>query len=400
MNETALGKLLLTLNAGSSSLKFAVFRVGGEDERMVAGSIDRIGSPQSKLNWRRSPEKESRSETLTAPDHSRGLELVLKCIREAQVGMDFAGVGHRIVHGGGRFTTPVVVDGSVIAELKRLSPLSPEHMPSEIALIEGVERFLAGVPQVACFDTAFHHDMPRVARLLPIPRKYDAAGVRRFGFHGLSYEFLMQELRRLDEPASRGRVILAHLGSGASLAAVSDGRCLDTTMGFTPSAGLVMGRRSGDLDPGLPAYLARTEGMSAEQFQEMVNHRSGMLGISETSSDMRELLELEKSDSRAAEAVELFCYQAKKWLGALAGALGGLDLLVFSGGIGEHHSIIRGRICAGLEFLGLELEGAANAAGSAIISSSRSRVAVRVMATDEERMIAGKTRRALGLGER
>jgi acetate kinase len=253
------------------------------------------------------------------------------------------------------------------------------------------------LPQVACFDTAFHRTMPRIASLLPIPRRYEAAGVRRYGFHGLSYEFLMEELARLGDPAAaKGRVILAHLGNGASLAAVRDSKSIDTSMGFTPTAGLVMSSRSGDLDPGLVSYLARTEQMSAPQFQEMVTHASGLLGVSETSSDMRDLLARESEDMRAAEAVALFCYQAKKWIGSFAAALGGLDTLVFAGGIGENAPLIRERICDKLGFLGIELNEVRNAKNASLISTDSSRVAVRVIRTDEELMIARSTMRVLG----
>jgi acetate kinase len=238
--------------------------------------------------------------------------------------------------------------------------------------------------------------MPRVAKLLPLPRRYDAKGIQRYGFHGLSYAYLMEELARLGDPAAKtGRVILAHLGNGASLAAVRDGKSLDTSMGFTPTAGLVMSTRSGDLDPGLAPYLARKEKMSTKQFYEMVNHKSGLLGVSETSSDMRDLLAGEKTDVRAAEAVALFCYQAKKWIGAYAAALGGLDTLVFAGGIGENASPVRTRICEGLGFLGIELNRSHNAKSAAIISTATSRVTVRVIRTDEELMIARSVCRTL-----
>jgi acetate kinase len=243
--------------------------------------------------------------------------------------------------------------------------------------------------------------MPRVASLLPIPRRYEAAGVRRYGFHGLSYEFLMEELGRLGDPAAtNGRVILAHLGNGASLAAVRDGKSIDTSMGFTPTAGLVMGSRSGDLDPGLVSYLARTEQMSAAQFQEMVNHASGLLGVSETSSDLRDLIARESHDVRAAEAVALFCYQAKKWIGSFAAALGGLDTLVFTGGIGENAPLVRERICDGLGFLGIGLNEGRNAKNRPLISTDDGRVAVHVIRTDEEIMIARSVMRVLGLGAR
>jgi acetate kinase len=251
---------------------------------------------------------------------------------------------------------------------------------------------------VACFDTAFHHDLPRVARLLPIPRRYEAQGVRRYGFHGLSYAFLMEELARLaGSEAAQSRAILAHLGNGASLAAVHGGKSIDTSMGFTPVAGLVMSTRSGDLDPGLLWYLAGTEGLDAKRFNEMVNFESGLLGVSETSSDMHDLLDREAKDARAAEAVDLFCYQVKKWIGAFAAALGGLDTLVFAGGIGENAPEVRARICDGLEFLGIELEEKQNVANAGVISAAGSRVAVRVIHTDEEWMIAKTVCHVLGL---
>jgi acetate kinase len=251
---------------------------------------------------------------------------------------------------------------------------------------------------VACFDTAFHHDLPRVAQLLPIPRRYEAQGVRRYGFHGLSYAFLMGELARLaGTKAAQGRVILAHLGNGASLAAVYRGKSMDTSMSFTPTAGVPMSTRSGDLDPGLVWYLARTEHLDAKGFNEMVNFKSGLLGVSETSSDMRDLLEHETQDVRAAEAVALFCYQVKKWIGAFAAALGGLDTLVFAGGIGENAPVVRARICDGMGFLGIQLEERRNAANEGVISSETSRVPVRVIPTDEEWMIANTVCCVLGL---
>jgi acetate kinase len=241
--------------------------------------------------------------------------------------------------------------------------------------------------------------MPRVAKLLPIPRRFDAKGVQRYGFHGLSYAYLIEELTRLGDPAAaKGRVILAHLGNGASLAAVRDGKSIDTSMGFTPTAGLVMSTRSGDLDPGLAPYLARTEKMTTQQFYEMVNHKSGLLGISETSSDMRDLCAIEATDVRAAEAVALFCYQAKKWIGSFAAALGGLDTLVFAGGIGENAALIRTHICEGLGFLGIEIHKSRNAENAAVISNDTSRVTVRVIRTDEELMIARSVCRLLGSG--
>ena len=357
---------VLTLNAGSSSLKYAVFALDSRsDGAILCGSIDRAsGSAQ----W---------------------LDQVLHHTSAVTAGAIWAGIGHRIVHGGPHLSEPQLVKPPVMAELQRIIAFAPEHLPAEIALIEDVTRQFPAVPQVVCFDTAFHRDLPRVAQLLPIPRHFEATGIRRYGFHGLSYEFLREQLVRLNEPAIRhGKVILAHLGNGASLAALRDGVCVDTSMGFTPAAGLVMGSRAGDLDPGLIAYLAQTETMTAERLNHLVNHESGLLGVSETSADMRALLGAEECDVRAAEAVALFCQQAKKWLGAYAAVLGGLDTLVFAGGIGENNAPIRARICRGLEFLGLELDDTRNASHAPVISAATSRVSVRVIPTNEELIIA------------
>jgi len=281
------------------------------------------------------------------------------------------------------------VTPELLAFLRELSPFDPEHLPAEIELMTEVARRLPAVPQLACFDTAFHWRLPRVAQLLPIPRRLAEKGIRRYGFHGLSYAYLMEELARVaGAEAARGRVVLAHLGNGASMAATRDGLPIDTTMAFTPTAGLPMSTRTGDLDPGLAAYLAHTEGMTIDQFQHMVNHESGLLGISETSSDTRDLVAREATDPRAADALALFCYEVKKRVGAYAAALGGLDTLVFAGGIGEHEAGLRGRICDGLGFLGIELDPASNAAHAGVISRVGSRVTARVMRTDEEQMIA------------
>jgi acetate kinase len=306
-----------------------------------------------------------------------------------------AAVGHRVVHGM-QHAEPERVTPRLLAELRRITPYDPAHLPREIALMETVRQRHPTLPQVACFDTAFHRTMPRVARLLAIPRHYQRLGVERYGFHGLSYAYLLEELGRLDPGAAQGRVILAHLGNGASLAAVHRGRSLDTSMGFTPAAGLVMSTRSGDLDPGLLAFLARREHTTPARFERMVNHESGLLGVSGTSSDVRDLLAREKGDGRAADALALFCYQAKKWIGAYAAALGGLDTLVFAGGIGENAPVIRARICEGLGFLGITVEKNRNAKTAPVISRPGGRVVVRVMRTDEELMIARATCRVLG----
>jgi acetate kinase len=295
---------------------------------------------------------------------------------------------------------PARVTPRLLLQLRRTAPFDPDHLPREIELIEAFRRRHPKLPQVACFDTAFHRTLPRVARMLAIPRRFEAMGVVRYGFHGLSYAFLMEELRRTAGAAeANGRVILAHLGNGASLAAVRRGRSVDTSMGFTPAAGLVMSTRSGDLDPGIPGFLARRAGMSAAGFQAMVNKESGLLGVSGTSSDMRDLLARRGRDARAAEAVELFCYQAAKWIGAYAAVLGGLDGLVFSGGIGENAPEVRARICSRLGFLGVRLDARRNRAGAPLISVAGA-VAVRVIPTDEELMIARSAARVTGLGGR
>ncbi len=287
-----------------------------------------------------------------------------------------------------------LVCAEMLAELEQLAALDPAHLPCEIALIRALAARLPHVPQVACFDTAFHRDLPRVAQILPIPRRFEAKGLRRYGFHGLSYTYLMQALVQLGDPAAtRGRVILAHLGAGASLAAVRDGKCIDTSMGFTPTAGLVMATRSGDLDPGVLIYLLRSEGLDAAALDDLVNRQSGLRGISETSGDVRDLLARRGTDVRADEALAVFCYQAKKWIGAFAGALGGLDTLVFSGGIGEHAAPLRAEICAGLDFLGIRLDAARNAAQDPVISAAGAACTVRVIPTDEESVIVREVRR-------
>ena len=394
------GPRILTINGGSSSIKFALFEAGESLQRILEGEIERIGLAESTLRVKGLDSADDFSRPVSAPDHTVAVGVLVDWIEE-RIGSDaLAAVGHRVVHGGPKYSEPQRITTEMVEELHRLSPFDPDHLPEEILLTEAFHRRFPNLPQVACFDTAFHHDLPRVARLLTIPRRYEAQGVRRYGFHGLSYGFLMGELARLaGVEAAQGRVVLAHLGNGASLAAVHQGKSIDTSMGFTPTAGIPMSTRSGDLDPGLIWYLARTEQMSAARFNEMVNFHSGLLGVSETSSDMRDLLEHEAEDVRAAEAVSLFCYQVKKWIGAFAAALGGLDTLVFAGGIGENAAPVRARICNGLEFLGIELEEKRNAANAGVISAASSRVAVRVMRTDEELMIAKTVCRVLSLGK-
>ena len=389
---------ILTINGGSSSIKFALFESGDPLQRILEGIIEGVGLPDATLRVKGLSPADNFSRLVTAPDLSMAVGTLVDWIEE-RCGRDaLSAVGHRVVHGGSLYCEPQRITADMVEELRRLSPFDPEHLPQEILLIEAFHTRFPDLPQVACFDTAFHHDLPRVARMLPIPRRFEERGVRRYGFHGLSYAFLMEELARVaGAETARGRVILAHLGNGASLAAVRNGQPMDTSMGFTPAAGVPMSTRSGDLDPGLVWYLARTEKMDAKQFNEMVNSQSGLLGMSETSSDMRDLLELEMQDVRAAEAVALFCYQVKKWIGAYAAALGGLDTLVFAGGIGEYAPTVRARICEGLEFLGIELDEKRNTANEGVISKDATRVAVRVIHTDEEVMIAKSVSSVLNL---
>jgi len=390
---------VLTINSGSSSLRFAVFNALELLPKILIGKFERIGLPEASLSFADVLANQSDEHGIDAPDHAACVPLLVELLEKKSVVSAISAIGHRVVHGGPRYRNPVLVDEAMLEELRRISSFAPNHLPATIALMEACAAKFPQVPQIACFDTAFHSTLPRVAKLLPIPRRYEAKGVQRYGFHGLSCSFLMQELEAVTgAKTAHGRVILAHLGNGASMTAVRDGKSMDTSMGFTPAAGLVMSTRSGDLDPGLVSYLARTEQMTATQFDRMIHHESGLLGVSEISSDMRDLLTREATDARAAEAVALFCYQAKKWLGAFAAALGGLDTLVFAGGIGENCPSIRARICEGLGFLGIEMDAARNTGNASVISTETGRVTVRVIRTDEERMIARSVCLELGPG--
>ena len=379
---------ILTINGGSSSIKFALYHVEEPLKRGLYGKVDRIGLSGTNLMFNDPTNKQQDALSVASSDHKSAANFLIDWLEDQKSFESIGGVGHRVVHGM-EHIQPEWVTQELVDELYRISPNDPDHLPREIELIEAFRQRHPKLPQVACFDTAFHQTMPRVAKLLPIPRRYDVKGIQRYGFHGLSYAYLMEELAHLGDPAATtGRVILAHLGNGASMAAVRDGKSIDTSMGFTPTAGLVMSTRSGDLDPGLAPFLLRTEQITPQQFYKMVNHESGLLGVSESSSDMRDLLDHETQDVRAAEAVALFCYQAKKWIGSFAAALGGLDTIVFAGGIGENAQLVRARICEGLGFLGIELNESRNRETAAVISTESSKVTVRVIRTDEELMIA------------
>jgi acetate kinase len=391
---------VLTINGGSSSIRFAIFGGGGSAGPLLAGKVDRIGLAGTVLEVSAAPTGRPRKVELGKCDLAAAVSHLLGWLEDQPAFGAVGAVGHRVVHGM-QHAEPEVLTPRLVAELTRNIPYAPDHLPIEISLIKAIRARHPRLRQVACFDTAFHRTMPPVARLLPIPRRFARKGVERYGFHGLSYQFLTEQLIHLGDPAARrGRVVLAHLGNGASVAAVRDGRSIDTSMGFTPASGLVMGTRSGDLDPGLLSFLVRQEGLTPAAFDRMANHESGLLGVSGTSSDMRDLLARERRDPHAAAAVELFCYQARKWIGSMAAALGGVDTLVFAGGIGENSPAARKRICAGLGHLGIVVDAPRNGRSEAIISAPRGRVRVRVIHTDEELMIARSVTRVLRPGAR
>jgi acetate kinase len=389
--------LLLTINSGSSSIRFAFHRLGDALRRTLYGKIDRIGLSGTILNFHDAARGSASSGILPVPDGALVVDFLLEWLENRAEFESVRAVGHRAVHGM-QHADPERLTDALLRELHEITPYDPDHLPREIALVESIQRRHPKLPQVMCFDTAFHRTMPNVAKMLPIPRRYYAKGVQRYGFHGLSYAYMMEELERIGEPSAKhGRVILAHLGSGASMAAVRDGLSIDTSMGFTPVSGLVMSTRSGDLDPGVVGFLARTENMTAIQFVDMANHDSGLLGLSETSSDLRDLLKNEASDQRAADAVGAFCYAAQKCIGAFAAVLGGIDMLAFAGGIGENAPSIRERLCAGLEFLGVKLDRERNATNMPLISADGARIKLRIVRTDEEIMIARSVARLLKL---
>ncbi len=383
---------LLAINTGSSSVKLAGYGNEGALTQLFRLSIDRVGQPDSQLRVVGLGHGET-----TAPvrvdGHSAAVSIALDHARES-MRFSIGAVGHRIVHGGGEHTVPERITPSLIADLRQLIEIDPEHMPQALAAIDAIDREASGVPQVACFDTAFHRAMPEVARRYPLPGWVSTVGVRRYGFHGLSCEFVVDALARLDAAAHRGRLLIAHLGNGASITAVRNGIGVDTTMGFSPTSGLMMGTRSGDLDPTVLNYLGRTGRGDFDALQRLVSQQSGLLGVSGISGDMRDLLQ-QPQPAPAREAVELFCYIASKHIGALAAVLGGVDAMVFTGGIGEHAPPVRDRICSPLAYLGVQLDPTRNAANRDVISTADSRVVVRVMATDEELTIARHVRDVL-----
>jgi len=382
------GVNILAINSGSSSIKFSVYRLNGHLERILDGNVDRIGLKDTRLDYNNLATEKQGNLRLDLSDHKSVANFLIGWLEEQLDFSMISGIGHRVVFGM-KHTEPEIITQKLLDELHRIIPYDSDHLPEEIELIHVFRQRYPNLKQVACFDTAFHSKMPRVAKLLPIPRRFDTLGIQRYGFHGLSYAYLMAELGRVaGKKVAQGRVVLAHLGSGASMVAVHKGKSMDTSMGFTPAGGLMMGTRSGDLDPGVAWFMMKSENLSPKQFNTLINHESGLLGISETSSDMQDLLESQTTDIRAAEAVELFCYQVKKWIGAFAAVLGGLDTLVFSGGMGENAPEIRSRICEELGFLGIKIDEKRNKTNAPVISTDKGITAVRVIHTDEEWMIA------------
>lgn len=383
---------LLTINAGSSSIKVAAFTVHNL-RKVLEAAVDNIGSSSAHLTTKEG------SKPVTVRHHAEAVPILMKLLSADDIPQAVVAVGHRIVHGGPKYYQPQPVTPEVLEDLRAFEAFDPEHMPIELSLVETFQKALPAAAQILCFDTAFHHDLPARSRLLSVPRHFEAEGVRRYGFHGLSYAYILEELRRVEgEAAVNGRVVIAHLGSGASLAALREGKPVDTTMSMTPASGIPMSTRSGDLDPGLMLYLTRTQGYDAERLHYMANFESGLLGISETTADMKRLLEVEGSDIRAKDAVDIFCYNVTKTIGGFAAVLGGLDTLVFTGGMGENAPKIRARVCAELRFLGIMLDSTRNQTGERLISADNSSVGVHVIHTDEAMTIARETTNLINKG--
>jgi acetate kinase len=379
---------LLTVNAGSSSLKLALYDDGAA-LRKATVSVERIGSDQPllQLGSSNSPIK------ITADDHAAAFEEIFTRLPEL-FGSNVNAIGYRLVHGGADHHQPQRVTPALIDALNKLAQIDPTHTPQALAVIAAITKCFPDVPQFVCFDTAFHRSMPEVAQCYPLARWTAELGVRRYGFHGLSCESIIHQLAKLN--AAGGRVLIAHLGNGASVTAVRDGAGVETTMGFSPTGGMMMGTRSGDLDPTVMTFLARSRQMDTDALEQLFNEQSGLVGVSGLSQDMRDLLDAADSNIHAAEAIELYCYTAQKSFGAFAAVLGGVDTIVFTGGIGEHAAPIREKICERLQHLGVQLDAERNGAGEPVISSAGSRVVVRVIRTDEELVIAKHIMRLLG----
>ncbi len=387
----ATNQRILTINSGSSSLKAALYWMSEPASLRLSVEVSRLGVQGSRMQITDAGGATLLDKRNDLPDHHVAFQSLFAWLAQHEAGQGLDAVGHRIVHGGQRYIEPQLVTAELLAALQTLTPLDPDHLPQALNGIEFVKSRYPNLPQVACFDTAFHRAMPKVARTYALPRSFYDEGIQRLGFHGLSYEYIVEQLRVLDGAAADGRVIVAHLGNGASMAAIREGQSVDTSMGFTPAEGLVMGTRAGDVDSGLLLYLIEEKKMTPAAVKTLLNQQAGLLGVSGTSADMRDLLAREATDARAAAAIDLFCYRAKKYVGAYAAALGGLEILVFTGGIGERAAVVRARICAGLEFLGIRLDATRNQAHAPVISSDESRVKVRVIKANEDLMIARHT---------
>ncbi len=391
---------ILTMNRGSATLKATLYEAGARDEVVVTISVAYGDGAGARLKIADAGGATLLDEQVEGRDSNTALEAMCAWLDERKYFAGLAAAGHRLVHGGARYSEPQRITREFLAEIGKLTPLDPDHLPAAIRGIQFVGRKFPRLAQVACFDTAFHSTLPAVAKMYALPRRFYDEGIRRYGFHGLSYEYIAGELRRLDATLDKklagGRVIIAHLGSGASMVALRDGKSMDTSMGFMPLEGLVMSARSGDVDPGMLLYLLGEKKVAVNEIGALLNKQSGLLGVSGSTGDMRTLLEKAARDPHAAEAIDLFCYRAKKYVGAYAAALGGLDALVFTGGIGERAAAIRERICSGLEFLGIAIDAARNAANAPVISTSESRVNVRVIQTNEDLMIVQHVKAVLG----
>ncbi len=389
-NECA-PRCILTINGGSSSIKFAIYPYANSERDstpLLVGGIDRIGTSGALLACADSQGHRFKQLLIRSRDHRGAAKELASFLRAHITPQSLVAVGHRVVHGGTQLRDHTVITKRVVAKLKGSIPLDLAHLPEEIMLIETMAREFPATVGVACLDTAFHRNMPVVAQQLPIPRRFMRQGIRRFGFHGLSYSYLMESLIHLAPDKAHGRIILAHLGSGASMAAVKAGQAMDTTMSFTPTAGLVMATRPGDMDPGLLVHLMRQIPLTPTAADRFINQNCGLRGVSGHSGDMRELHRLAGKNPACRDAINFFCYSSQKTIGSLAAGMGGLDVLVFSGGIGENDALVREEICRGLEFLGITLNVRANARAAPIISRHSSRVLVRIIATDEQQMIA------------
>ena len=386
---------VLTINSGSSSLKFALYDIGRQEKLLLSGAIDGIASHACRFYIIDGNGDILLNQSLNTSNHEIAVVKLLRWLKKRDYLKVLDAVGHRVVHGGSRYFQPHLVNTKLMEQLHDLTAMSPDHLPQELGVITTISQYQPDIKQVVCFDTAFHRNMPKLAQLYALPKSLKDEGVIRYGFHGLSYEYILGVLKKeFGNKTANGKVIIAHLGSGASMAATNRGKSVETTMGFTPAGGLMMSTRSGDLDPGVIIYLLRQKNLRASEVAEIVNKKAGLLGVSKISPDMKKLLEMKKNPN-AVEAVNLFCYQAKKFLGSLAAVLGGLDTLVFTGGIGENSPPIRKCICKDMELFGIRLNKDRNNKNAPVISDGGSTVTVRVIKTNEQLMIARHTRNCL-----